>query len=174
MSPKERMVLYKSRKKENPLFHKIEGKKNPNTEKDIARKIYENAKSKIKEIQLKFNKHERGVLLIKKLFLLDINKRRFANNKMFGTYKLDAKKNKIIINIILDENIVSKMDVNKYLGGDKELSLILDTIADEIKRNKQEKQIEYYEFNTPEHIFKGRLGFKTKIDFSNTARYKKE
>ena len=173
MPPKERMVLYKSRKEKNPLFHKIEGKKNPNTEKDIARKIYENAKNKIKEIQLKFNKHERGVLLIKKSFLLDINKKRFANNNMFGTYKLDVKQNKIIINIILDENIVSKMDVTKYLGGDEELSLILDTIADKIKSNKQ-KQIEYYEFNTPEHIFKGRLGFKTKIDFLNTARYKKE
>jgi len=174
MSPKERMVLYKSKKEKNPLFHKIEGKKTQKTEKEIARKIFETAKKRIKEIQVRFNKHERGVFLIKKSFLLDVNKKRFGNNHMFGTYMVDIKKNKIIVNIILDENIVSVMDLSKYLGGDKELSLILDTIEEHVKRGKKETKIDSYEFNTPEHIFKGRLGFKTKIDFANQTRYKKE
>jgi hypothetical protein len=172
MSPKERMVLYKSRRAQNPLFHKIEGKKTKKTESEIAKKIYETAKKKINEIQNQFNDHKRGVFLIKKLFLLDVNKKRFANNKMFGTYKI--YENKIVVNIILDENINAKIDTNKYLGGDTELSLILDTIEKQVKRNKQEIKPEYYEFNTPEHIFKGRLGFKTKIDFINQIRYKKE
>lgn len=175
MSPKERMVLYKSRKKENPLFHKIEGKKNPNTEPEIARKIFESTKHKIKEIQSKFNKQEKGLILVDKKFIFDVNKNKFVNDHMYGSYRIDVKAGCVYIDIVLDEKMVArKIDLKNYLGGDKEYSQILETINHDLEHNKNEKHIDYYEFHTPGQIFKGRLKFKENHDFLNTARYKKE
>ncbi|GEM_PF-3701007 len=173
MSPKARDVLYKSRREKNPLLHEIIGKKNKHTESEIAKKIFDATKKRICEIKEKLRTNEQGLKLIENKLIFDFNKRKFVNNKMYGSYRFDYKKGFVFIDVVLDEKMGSgrKIDVNKFLGAEKDFEIIIRTIKDEIAKNKNGKYIENYELNTPEHVFKGRLYFSDKQDFNNKKRY---
>ena len=173
MSPKARDVLYKSRREKNPLLHEIVGKKNKTTESEIAKKIFDATKKRINEIKTKLKKNEQGLKLIENRLIFDINKRKFVNDQMYGSYRFDYKKGYVFIDVVLDEKIGQgrKIDLTKPLGSEKDFKIIIQAIKEELIKDKNGKDIENYELNTPEHIFKGRLYFSDKQDFNNKKRY---
>ena len=168
MSP-TRKVLYKSKRRKNPLEYEIINKKNKTPEREIAQKILEATKKRIEEMNLRFKNKEKGLKLVKEKFIFDLNKKKFITNEMYGSYKLDApRKGYIRIDVVLDEKgrRGRKIELENYLGGEKEFEIIID----ELRENYGDK-IEFYELNTPNYIFRGRLHFKEMQDFINEKRY---